>query len=191
MNSVKDALERFFDKAREKYDHFYDLHEEQNRSPCEVGGAFRFNNQSVVEWYPLARQGQSDLAGLSDELHADIRQYYESFWSGHFEASCIEGPVSLIQVWNRADIDRLKENMIGHLIAKKTMHLPLTGFFATTSSESDYILSVDSSSGMVVLEKPGYRVERQVAKTLAEFIDRLDPTDPWLSPSRKSLSKLW
>lgn len=191
MSAVGNALRDFIAKAQEKYGSFYDPYEADWRSRCEVGEPFELDTQKVIEWKPVERERNGDLSGLADELHPDLREYYETFWSGGFEAECPDGPVSLLQVWNPEDLRRLKENLVGHLMAKKSIHLPLTGFFACTTPDSDYILSVATDSGDVVLEKPGYRSERTVASNLAEFIAELAPAEPWANPERLALAELW
>ena len=191
MSAVGDALRDFIGKAQEKYGSFYDLYEIDWRSRCEVGVPFELDFQRVIEWKPVERERNDDLSGLADELHPDLREYYETFWSGGFEAECSDGPVSLLQLWNPEDLRRLKENLVGHLMAKKAIHLPLTGFFACTTPESDYFLSVATDSGDVVLEKPGYRSERVIASSLAEFISDLSPAKPWANPERVTLVELW
>lgn len=191
MSSVADALREFIRKAQEKYGAFYDPFESDWRSLCEVGEPFGIDTLQVVEWQPFERERNDDLGGLAEELHPDLRDFYESFWSGGLEATCADGPVSLLQVWNPEDLRRLKENLVGHLMAKKTMSLPLTGFFACTTPESDYILSVSTKSGEVVLEKPGYKSERTIASNLAEFIEQLSPGEPWANLERSALKILW
>ena len=85
-----------------------------------------------------------------------------------------EGGVTLIQVWNSVDFDRLVENIIGHAVAKQRMKAPLTVFIACTD-EDEYMLSVDNESGRVMLEEPGSPPTREVSPSLVEFLERLQP----------------
>ena len=191
MSEISEKLEKLARNSLATYERFYEVVQDDWRSLCERNERFEFENQTVVEWRPYRRELNTDLDGLSEELHPDLRDYYESFWSGGIEATHSEGPVSLLQIWNAQDLVRLKENLVGHLMAKKALHLPLTGFFACTSPESDFMLSVDTARGWVVLEKPGYRSKRRVADSLAEFLDELHPAEPWHHPERVNLEVLW
>jgi len=129
----------------------------------------------------VERQDTPDFSGLERALeqpvHPDIKAYYGSFWSACLQAKASEGELTLIQVWNDQDFDRLIENILGHAFAKSRIKAPLTLFFASTDDQ-ELILSVDNASGEVVLEHPGARPLRSVAGTLAEFLARLDPVVP-------------
>jgi SecY interacting protein Syd len=90
------------------------------------------------------------------------------------ETKSQEGPLSLIQLWNQSDFDRLIENLIGHLMAKQQARQPFTVFFATTDPDSELFLSVDNDTGKVLLEEPGKPPIREVESDLACFLDRLE-----------------
>ncbi|MBD3646949.1 MAG: SecY-interacting protein Syd, partial [Pseudomonadales bacterium] len=114
---------------------------------------------------------------LEEPVHPDIIAYYSSFWSGTIEAKAREGHVSLIQLWNPEDFDRLIENFIGHLLAKRRIKRPFTAFFATTDPDSEYFLSIDNESGKVLLEEPGKPPVREIEDDIATFLGRLEPVD--------------
>ena len=150
------------------------------QSPCQIEPPDGAGN---IQWQPVERHETPDFSGLERALeqpvHPDIKAYYGSFWSDCFQAKASEGELTLIQVWNETDFDRLIENILGHAFAKSRIKAPLTIFFASTDDE-ELILSVDNASGEVVLERPGERPLRSVAGTLAEFLARLDPVVPLL-----------
>ncbi|NCF81053.1 MAG: SecY-interacting protein, partial [Proteobacteria bacterium] len=110
------------------------------------------------------------------EIHPDIKSFYGSYWGGPIELEADEGGVTLIQVWNDDDFDRLVENLLGHAMAKQRIKAPLTIFIALTDEE-EYVLSVDNETGCVVLEEPGSIPTREVSPSLAEFLDRLRPVN--------------
>ncbi len=148
-------------------------------SECQVGEP---NADGMIHWRPQTRDTAADFSGLERaldvEIHPDIKSFYGSYWGSVMELRAEEGGVSLIQIWNDDDFDRLVENILGHAIAKRRIKAPLTVFIASTD-EGEYMLSVDNESGRVVLEEPGSPPARQVAPSLAEFLDRLRPvTDP-------------
>ncbi len=132
-----------------------------------------------IGWNPVEQREPVDFSGIENalelQIHPDIKEYYGSFWSGSLEATCEEGHVSLIQLWNYQDFDRLVENLIGHALAKKRLKLLFTVFFATTEPDSEYFLSIDNETGAILLEEPGLPPHKKVDDCLADFIHRLTP----------------
>ncbi len=152
------------------------LHDARWPSPCECGLP---DAAGRIEWRPRARAEGPDYRGweraLEQSLHPAVRAFFGSYYSEHLAARTAAGSLTLIQVWNDADFDRLVENQLGHALAKRRARLPLTVFVACTD-EDDLILSVDNASGAVVLERPGHPPQRQIAADLASFIDELAPS---------------
>jgi SecY interacting protein Syd len=133
-----------------------------------------------------------DFAGLENALeltvHQDIKDYYGAYWSAGLEADAPQGPVSLILLWNAEDADRLIENLLGHALAKRRSRSPFSIFFACTEVDSELFLSVDNTSGEVLLEKPGYKPIEVVAGSLAEFLASLTPAPPERNPEQAALA---
>lgn len=144
-------------------------------SPCEIGPP---DADGRIHWEPRERDTAADFGGLERALdvviHPDIKSFYGSFWAGTMELAAEEGGLTLIQVWNEDDFDRLAENIIGHAMAKQRVRSSLTIFIAV-ADEGEFMLSVDNDTGSVVLEEPGSPPIREVALSLAEFLDRLQP----------------
>jgi len=144
-------------------------------SPCQVGEP---DAQGMIYWQPVARTTEADFSGLEraleTEIHPDIKSFYGSFWCEVLDAEAEEGGFTLIQVWNPDDFDRLAENILGHAFVKQRINAPLTIFFACTD-EDDFILSVENDTGKVVLENPGDLPIREVASSLPEFLNRVEP----------------
>ena len=193
---VSVALGRFVDRYVAVYPDLLEPFDPEWRSPCEIGEPFAgASGHRVIRWQPARRpafeQEGGDFVGLERALempiHPDIKAYYGCYWSGGLEATAPDGHVSLIQLWNRADADRLVENLIGHALAKRRARAPFTVFFACTEPESDLFLGVDNSSGAVMLERPGYKPLRRVAESLATFLAELTPAAPNLHPERRRL----
>ncbi|MEX2489848.1 MAG: SecY-interacting protein [Pseudomonadales bacterium] len=147
------------------------------RSECEVNGP----DGDEVRWRPVLQRIPVNFSGLENALefpiHPDIAAYYGSYWSNTLEATADEGHVSLIQLWNPQDFDRLIENLIGHALAKQRIKQPFTVFIATTAPDSELFLSIDNQSGKVLLEEPGKPPLREVEENVAKFLDRLKPVD--------------
>ena len=144
------------------------------RSPCEID-----HSEGVTFWRPLSQQPAVSFDGLAHALelsiHPDIAAYYSSYWSGSLEASSEEGPVSLIQLWNPEDFDRLIANLIGHALNQRRTRNPFSVFFATTDPESELFLSIRNDTGVILLEEPGRKVLREVESDINTFLSRLIP----------------
>jgi SecY interacting protein Syd len=193
MNDVDDALATFVEQYVEQYPQLIDPFDPQWRSPCEVSEPFHGAGGDLqIEWRPLRRAFADDFAGLERALgqpiHPDIKAYYGAFWSGGLEATAADGHVSLILLWNPADAERLIENLIGHALAKRRVRAPFTVFFACTEPESELFLSVDNASGEVVVEAPGSKPLRTVARSLTVFLRGLVPAAPGTHPERRMLA---
>jgi SecY interacting protein Syd len=195
---VKTALHNFVDQYQQCYPVLEEAFDPQWRSPCEIGEAYSRpedpDGMQRIRWAPLPRQpeqAQADFAPLERALeitvHQDIKDYFGAFWSGGLEAEAPDGHVSLILLWNDADRERLIENLIGHAMAKQRARSGFSVFFACTEADSELFLSVDNISGAILLEKPGYKPIRQVAKNLTEFLSTLKPAEPSLHPERALL----
>ena len=133
-----------------------------------------------VGWFPGLQQPASDMfqrlqTALDETIHPDIIAYYTRYWSDPLPATCAEGDLSLLLVWNPEDMERLRGNLIGHALSKRQQKRPLTFFIACTEPDSDHFISVDNFSGEVWLELPGKPPIKPLANNLAEFIDRLEP----------------
>ncbi|XOV87113.1 MAG: SecY-interacting protein Syd [Pseudomonadota bacterium] len=179
-NDVTLALEDFIARAlvARDADHFTVPLDPDWRSPCELNPD---TDAPTTHWRPVRQEPSVDFRGLENALecniHPDIQAFYGSFWSGSFEARSMEGHVSLIQLWNEEDFDRLIANLIGHALAKQRARLPFTVFFATTEPESELFLSIENETGYILLEEPGRPPVKRVEDNLARFLRRLDPID--------------
>ncbi|WP_415894781.1 SecY-interacting protein [Neptuniibacter sp. PT34_22] len=133
-----------------------------------------------VSWWPTLQTTPSDMftrleEALEESIHPDIIDYYCRYWSDPLPASCIDGDLSLIQVWNDEDMERLRSNLIGHALSKRQQKRPLTFFIACPEPDEDFFISVDNFSGEVWLERPGKPPIRKLADNLADFLNSLTP----------------
>ncbi len=144
-------------------------------SECQVGEP---DADGLIRWEPRERDTAADFSGLERaldvEIHPDTKSFYGSYWGSAMEFEAAEGSVSLIQIWNDDDFDRLVENILGHAMAKQRIKAPLTIFIASTD-EGELMLSVDNETGRVVLEEPGSQPIREISPSLADFLDGLEP----------------
>lgn len=133
-----------------------------------------------VDWLPAKQNPASDMfqrlqQALDEEIHPDIVTFYTSYWSDPLPATCTEGDLTLLQVWNQEDMERLRGNLIGHALSKRQQKRPLTFFIACAEPDDEHFISVDNFSGEVWLELPGKPPIKPLAANLAEFINRLEP----------------
>ncbi len=180
MHDLTTQLDEFVERYVVSQGDLYAPYDADWRSPCETGPPVqRQDGELWVPWRPLRRNLAADFAGLERalecQIHPDIKAYYGRYWAGAMEAAAADGPVSLIFLWNPADVERLVENLIGHALAKRQARSSFSVFFACTAPDSELFLTVDNHSGAVLLERPGYKPLRQVADSLGVFLSQLQP----------------
>ncbi len=143
-------------------------------SPCEVSQL----NDEQVSWQPVPQQPAADFSNvelaLELELHPDIKAFYSSWFGANLAAEHTKGKLALLMPWHAADIARLQENIIGHILMKRRLRQQATVFFAVTDDEN-IMLSVLNSSGEVFQESVGQEVKVKLADNLAAFLAELKP----------------
>ncbi len=176
MPTVNEALGDFISRSLQSTPKGYFQREADPQwcSACEFETV-----DHLSHWRPAAMSSPVNFAGLANAveapIHKDIQNYYGSYWSGSLQAKSMEGPLSLIQLWNEEDFERLIENLVGHLFMKNQSKQPFTVFFATTEENSELFLSIDNKTGKVLLEEPGKPPLREVESDIASFLTRLEP----------------
>ncbi|MGB0466567.1 MAG: SecY-interacting protein [Pontibacterium sp.] len=135
---------------------------------------------SQVPWQPVRQTESQDMferlgEALETKIHPDLISYYSRYWSDPLPARSSDGELSLLQVWNPEDLERLRSNLIGHAMALQKQKRALTFFFACTEPDGDYFLSIDNQTGAVLVEQPGKKPLRTLANSLADYIDSLEP----------------
>lgn len=144
------------------------------RSDCEL-----HQDHDWTYWRPVPQEEPVSFAGLENalecEIHPDIKAYYGTYWSGTLEANSVEGPVSLIQLWNPEDFDRLIANLVGHALNKQRTRSGYSVFFANTDPDAELFLSIDNETGHILLEEPGRTPIREVDDSIHTFLARLEP----------------
>ena len=145
-------------------------------SDCYSGSA---NTGDDISWQPVKRNGIANFDDLEKALemkiHQDVISYYSAYWSDNLSAETAKGYLQLLQPWNQDDFARLQQNLVGHILMKRRLKQPETLFIALTD-EDDFILTVDNTSGEVMLEQVGLVPKEVVAPNLAVFIQSLRPS---------------
>lgn len=143
-------------------------------SPCEVQSL----DDERVSWQPVSQQPPADFSNveraLELTLHPDIKAFYGSWFGANLAAEHPKGKLALLMPWHAADIARLQENIIGHILMKRRLRQQETVFFAVTDDEN-IMLSVLNRSGEVFQESVGQEVKVKLADNLAEFLAELKP----------------
>ncbi|MFT5840048.1 MAG: SecY interacting protein Syd [Flavobacteriales bacterium] len=136
------------------------------------------NTGDQVDWQPSKRVEIADFTDLETALemkiHPDIISFYSAYWSDNLNAETNKGHLQLLQPWNQHDFERLQQNLVGHILMKRKLKQPETLFVALTD-EDDFILTVDNTSGEVMLEQVGLLPQEVVAPNLAAFIQSIQP----------------
>lgn len=132
----------------------------------------------MTAWQPVRQDPPSDMFdrlenALEFSLHPDIRTWYTRYWSDPLPARHPDGELSLLFCWNSDDMERLRGNLLGHLLAKQKQKLPPTLFFACT--EGDEFMTLNNEDGTIWLERPGRKPLRCLANSLADFLAQLEP----------------
>ncbi|MBR9885554.1 MAG: SecY-interacting protein [Oceanospirillales bacterium] len=145
-------------------------------SPCIITEAPQPGQRA--HWRPVRQQPASDMferlsEALEITLHPDIKTWYTRYWSDPIAARHPEGELTLLFCWNEEDMERLRGNLLGHIMAKDKQRQPVTLFFACT--DGDEFMTLDNSNGSIWLERPGRKPIKQLASTLSEFLQQLTP----------------
>lgn len=181
--SVARALDDFVEHYAKSTGYLHCEHDPQWPSVCELGVPYRYvDGVDHIRWQAVRRAQAEDFAGveraLALDVHPDIKAYFGRYWAAGMHAAAPDGPVQLMFLWNDDDVRRLTENLLGHALAQQQSKSPFSVFFATTSEDSEYFLTVRNDTGEVQLELPGRKPVRTVAPNLAGFLESLAPMPP-------------
>ncbi len=137
-----------------------------------------------VSWNPVLQSDNNNLChdmfdrleqALEFKIHNDIKTWFSRYWSDPIPATSQWGDLSLIFIWNEKDCERLRGNLLGHLLTKQRQKRPATLFFACTEPDGEKFLTIDNATGEVWLEQPGKKPITKLANSLETFLDELTP----------------
>ncbi|MCM7513234.1 SecY-interacting protein [Enterobacter hormaechei] len=142
-------------------------------SPCIIS-----SQDDYVIWQPKPFTGEQNVKAVERAMDIVIQPALHAFYTtqlaGDMSACFAEQPLTLLQTWSEGDLQRVQENLIGHLVTQKRLKLSPTLFIATLDSELD-VISVCNLSGEVIKETLGTRNRDVLAPSLADFLNRLEP----------------
>lgn len=181
VSDLTDSLDSFISATLDKHIDTYGqepccTYDADWPSPCVLADAPV--EGSTVRWKPVHQSPASDMftrlsSALELEIHPDIITWYTRYWSDHIPARHPEGDLTLLFCWNEDDMERLRANLLGHIMAKQKQRQPLSLFFACT--DGDEFMTVNNEDGSVWLERPGKKPIRRLADSLPEFLGKLTP----------------
>lgn len=169
-----DFIERSLDWYKQQQQPLLTERDKQLPSPCELTPV----GDDQVEWKPVLQEQHLDFTAVEQalelQLHQDIKHYYGTWLGGGLAAAHPDGKLLLLMPWHEADCDRLKENIIGHILMKRRLKQRETVFIAVTDDEQT-VISILNETGEVFAERVGKEVERKLADNLAAFLQQLEP----------------
>ncbi|WP_287147192.1 SecY-interacting protein [Aeromonas sp.] len=143
------------------------------RSPCELDEP----REGRVAWRPYQRSEPADFAAMADALelvlHPAALALFGHWFSRPIPCSYKGLRLELILPWNEADLDLLRENLIGHLLMLRKLKRAPSIFIATTRHEMT-LISLDNESGQVWLEWLDSGRRLVLAPSLSAFLARLE-----------------
>ena len=135
-------------------------------SPCIISSL-----EDYVIWQPKPNNGEQNVNAVERAMDIVVQPAVHAFYATQFAGDM---PLTLLQTWSEDDLQRVQENLIGHLVTQKRLKLSPTLFIATLDSELD-VISVCNLSGEVIKETIGTRNRETLAPSLADFLTRLEP----------------
>jgi SecY interacting protein Syd len=142
-------------------------------SPCAISTC-----DGKVIWQPQPFIGAQNVNGVERAMDIVVQPavpaFYTTQFAGDMGARFGHQMMTLLQTWSEDDLQRVQENLIGHLVTQKRLKLSPTLFIATLDSELD-VISVCNLSGEVIKETLGTRNREVLAENLAEFLNQLQP----------------
>ncbi|MEH0887698.1 SecY-interacting protein [Enterobacter sp. UNJFSC 003] len=142
-------------------------------SPCIISSL-----DDRVLWQPKPFTAEENVNAVERAMdlvvQPAVHTFYTTQYAGDMTASVDGISLTLLQTWSEDDLQRVQENLIGHLVTQKRLKLSPTLFIATLDSELD-VISVCNLSGEVIKETIGTRNREILAPSLADFLTRLEP----------------
>lgn len=126
----------------------------------------------VAYWHPVAQQPPAKFDEVETAIGISLPAAGVGYWS-----SCFSGNIGvrfgglefeLLLPWNHDDIERFKENLIGHLLLQQRRKIAPTMFIGC-GVQDERILSLDAQQ-QVVWEWPGKRKQIVLAADLEQFL---------------------
>lgn len=143
------------------------------RSPCELDGP----KEGKVAWRPVQRHDPADFGAMNEALELTLHPAALALFGHWFSRPipCLYKGlrIEIILPWNEADLDLLKENLIGHLLMLRKLKRAPSLFIASTRNEMS-LVSLDNETGQIWLEWLDSGRRLTLAPSLPAFLGRLE-----------------
>ncbi|QIZ77408.1 SecY-interacting protein [Ferrimonas lipolytica] len=113
-------------------------------------------------------------AALELELHGDLERFYGQFYAGSLLFDADFGSGELLQIWSDDDLQRLQQNLIGHLLMKQKLKQHPTLFIGLLG-QGEQMIVLDNCDGSVWLEVPGELPSKRLADDIDQLMQQLSP----------------
>ena len=113
--------------------------------------------------------------GVEIALQPSVVAWYTAQFAADMAVSFRGQPITLLQVWNEDDFQRVQENLIGHLVMKRRLKQMPTLFIGATDHDTE-IISICNLSGEVIREALGSKKRDILSENLAEFLGECEVT---------------
>lgn len=107
--------------------------------------------------------------GVEIALQPAAVAWYTSQFAADMEVHWRGEEITLLQVWNEDDFQRLQENLIGHLVMKRRLKQSPTLFIAATPHDTE-IISICNLSGEVIREALGTKKRQVLSANVSDFL---------------------
>ncbi|SHI10992.1 SecY-interacting protein [Ferrimonas marina] len=136
------------------------------------------DEQGLAHWHAVPQPRPASFDNIAEalelSLHPALTEFYSHYYAGPLLFDAAFGEGELLQVWNRADLDFLQENLIGHLMMKRKLKQAPTLFIGLVG-DGDSMLVLDNGDGSVWLEVPGQPPQQKLADSIDELVSQLSP----------------
>lgn len=142
-------------------------------SPCVID-----SDSDQLQWQPQPFTLPANLdavsRGMEILLQPTVVSFYTSQFAAEMPARFDDQQLTLLQIWNEDDVERIQQNLIGHLLMKQRLKQSPTLFIAT-SDKDNQLIAVDNLTGQVLLETLGSKKKQVLSDSLAIFLEQLTP----------------
>ncbi|VTU01214.1 protein syd : Uncharacterized protein OS=Endozoicomonas numazuensis GN=GZ78_23580 PE=4 SV=1: Syd [Gemmataceae bacterium] len=135
-------------------------HDPARPSPCEQ---LPPDHHGLVEWRPVPVTPPAAFDGIA--IHPSIREFYGSYLGGEADGHYAGEAVHLITAWEVDGLARFARTVRAQVESEKQVTVAYT--------DREQLYAVDNATGAVWLCEPDQQPIRQVARSLAEFLNQI------------------
>ncbi|RTE86983.1 MULTISPECIES: SecY-interacting protein [Gammaproteobacteria] len=149
---------------------------EEWEAPCYLKEHLESGEEQIA-WKWVKQQPKTDFANVEKalelEIDSQLQNFFATVWAGDIDVSFRDRALTLLQVQGPEDMERLQQNLIGHVMMKQRLKQPITWFIGLTD-EDDLLLTVSQETGVVGLEYVGKEQHEVLSSDLPTFLKELE-----------------